>query len=363
MTSKTYFSPMETILALETMKEGHDGSGLGLTMKNLGGEFEELKKYPILSGICSKRGLEVLDEFMDKQGFILKHVWAPKIRPVKGIAARDHYFARVYDYPKDMRARNVADREDLLMNTRLALRGLGERDESLFVFSFYPDVITLKEVGDPLQLAEFFGLDRDDLEAKIVMAQGRQNTNYAIYLYACHPFFLQGYCTMTNGENTAFLPIREFLMSRGNPGYMGYNSDSEVFTHILHYVVRELGYPLTYYKDVMTPLKDSEISGRSDREALMLIKKYLRPLCIDGPNCVIGFTPDGTMFMVEDSKKLRPGIVGGVKGKFAFMSEECGVDRVIPGRDRARDVYPMKYDFVMVPPGAEEVIVWNQLHS
>ena len=24
------------------------------------------------------------------------------------------------------------------------------------------------------------------------MAQGRQNTNYAINLYACHPFFIQG---------------------------------------------------------------------------------------------------------------------------------------------------------------------------
>ena len=29
ITSGDYFSPMENILALETMKEGHDGSGLG----------------------------------------------------------------------------------------------------------------------------------------------------------------------------------------------------------------------------------------------------------------------------------------------------------------------------------------------
>lgn len=37
---------MKNILALETMKEGHDGSGLGLTLKDLGGEFKNLKKYP-----------------------------------------------------------------------------------------------------------------------------------------------------------------------------------------------------------------------------------------------------------------------------------------------------------------------------
>ena len=81
-------------------------------------------------------------------------------------------------------------------------------------------------MGDPLELGQFFRLDDGSLEAKIILAQGRQNTNYDIYLYACHPFFLQGYCTMTNGENTAFVPIMEFLTSRGFPGYMGYNSDS-----------------------------------------------------------------------------------------------------------------------------------------
>jgi hypothetical protein len=166
---------------------------------------------------------------------------------------------------------------------------------------------------------------------------------------------------MTNGENTAFVPIREFLASRGFPGYSGYNSDSEVFDHILHYTQRQLGYPLTYYKDVITPLTLAEIEGRQDREALTLIKKSLRMLCIDGPNCIIGFTPDGTCFMAQDAKKLRPGVVGGVPGKFALMSEECGLDRVVPQRDKSEDFPPMKYDMAIVPPGAGELIKWSQL--
>ncbi len=352
---------MENILALETMKEGHDGSGLGLTLKDLGGAFEDLKEYPVMSGICSKKGVAVLDDYMDRLGFKLKYVWTPKIKPVKGIAPRDYYFARAYDYPESYRDKSIYEKEDLLMNTRLSLRKTGEPDESIFVFSFYPDVITLKEVGDPLQLGEFFGLDRDAIKAKIILAQGRQNTNYAIYLYACHPFFIQGFCSMTNGENTAFVPIREFLMGRGFPGYVGYNSDSEVFTHILHYTVRQLGFPLHYYKDVITPLKAAEIEQRKDRDALRLIKQSLRPLCIDGPNMITGFTPDGRCFMVHDSKKLRPGVVGGVTGKYALMSEECGVDRAVPRRDRDKDIFPMKYDMVIVSPQAREVAVWNQL--
>lgn len=363
ITSNEYFSPMESIFALETMKEGHDGSGLGLTLKDIGGEFEELKEYPILSGICSKAGMSVLDEFMDKEGFKLKYIWTPKIKKIKGVTPRDYYFARVYDYPEHYKDKSLQEKEDLLMNTRLALRRVGESDESIFVFSFYPDVITLKEVGDPLELGEFFGLDRNDIKAKIIFAQGRQNTNYAIYLYACHPFFIQGYCSMTNGENTAFIPIKEFLMSRRFPGYMGYNSDSETFTHILHYTVRQLNFPLTYYKDVITPLKTSEIEQREGREALGFIKQSLRPLCIDGPNMIIGFIPDGTCFMVQDSKKLRPGVVGGIKGKYALMSEQCGVDKVIPKRDSSKDIFPMKYDMVIIPPGAEEVKVWNQMQG
>jgi glutamine phosphoribosylpyrophosphate amidotransferase len=104
-----------------------------------------------------------------------------------------------------------------------------------------------------------------------------------------------------------------------------------------------------------------EMDARDDRDALKLIKQSLRPLCIDGPNAVIGFTPDGTCFMVHDAKKLRPGVVGGIKGKYAFMSEECGLDSAIPGRNKSQDIFPMKYDMVIVKPQAEEVMVWNQL--
>lgn len=74
ITSDEYFSPMENVLTLETMKDGHDGSGMGLMLKDLGGEFEELKEYPILSGICSAMGIKLLEEYMERLGFKLKYV-------------------------------------------------------------------------------------------------------------------------------------------------------------------------------------------------------------------------------------------------------------------------------------------------
>lgn len=375
ISSAEYISPMDNIHALETMKEGHDGSGLGLALKGLGGEFTTLKDIPVLSGICSREGYLALDEYMLNQGFEERYMWAPSIHPIKGIERRDYYFAKFFDYPKQYRDKSQDEKELLLLTTRLKLREMGIAEQrarnlkepSIVVFSFFPDVIVLKEVGDPMEVGEFFGLSDGRLKAKVILAQGRQNTNYAINLYACHPFFLQGYCSMTNGENTAFIPIREYLMGRGFPGYVGYNSDSEVFTHILHFVHRQLGYPLPYYKHVITPLKAEEIAKYypepHQQTALKLIKSSLRMLTIDGPNCNIGFLPDGTVYMAQDAKKLRPGAVGGVKGRYALMSEECGIDRAVPQRDRSTDIFPMKYDMVVISPDAQEVKVCNQLKA
>ena len=67
--------------------------------------------------------------------------------------------------------------------------------------------------------------------------------------------------------------------------------------------------------------------------------------------------------MAHDAKKLRPGVVGGTKGKYALMSEESGLDSAIPKRNRSDDIFPMKYDMVIVKPRAEEVITWNQLQN
>ena len=139
ITSKDYFSPIDNILALETMKEGHDGSGMGLMLKDLGGVFEEFKDFPILSGICSREGYDVLREYMLRMGFEEKYTWTPKIKRVHGIEAKDYYFAKVYQYPESFRDKPQAVKDDLLVQTRVRLREMGEGDESIVVFSFYPD--------------------------------------------------------------------------------------------------------------------------------------------------------------------------------------------------------------------------------
>ncbi len=362
ITSDTPLSPILAMEALDIMREGHDGSGVGLLLRDLGGPFEEMKDAPILSGIFSEKGIKRLDRFMMDIGFMTKYkisLKLPKTAP-PGVPKRDVYLIRAYEYPEEWEGLDQDELDERLMKIRLQLREMGQEKEDMIVFSFWPDVIMIKEIGDPMAVAKYLNLDRKELQARIIMAQGRQNTNYAINLYACHPFFIQGYSTMTNGENTAFIPIKEFLMSRGFQGYTGFQSDSEVFTHILHYLYKSLGLDVEAYKHVITPLQSDALENHPNARLLKNLKQSCRRLIIDGPNCVIGSLPDNTVFMVQDRKKLRPGVVGGRPGMYAFSSEICGLDAVIPDRDKSQDFQPMHLDTAIVGPGRQEVAICCQ---
>src|SRR6056297_3154236 len=270
LTSDMPVSPMVALNALDVMREGHDGSGVGLFLRDLGGPFEEMKDAPILSGIFTEDGIKRLDAYMIDMGFLTKYkisIKTPKVPP-PGVPKRDIYLIRAYEYPDEWEELSDAEKHNRLLEIRLKLQAMGRENHDMIVFSFWPDTIMIKEIGDPLTVGNFLELSNEKLNARIIMAQGRQKTNYAINLYACHPFFIQGFSTMTNGENTAFVPIREYLSSRGEPGYTGFYSDSEVFVHILHYTVNHLGLGVEAYKHMITPLQDADLESHPNGEFL-----------------------------------------------------------------------------------------------
>lgn len=349
---------------MESMQEGYDGSGLGLLLRGIKfTDFAYRNHDPILSGIAhTKQALNRLSQYMQKKGFSEKYDHEFET-DLSGIEATDRhkYFVQVYRIPRHWKRYSRERIEQELMMTRLHLRRDGEKHGGdLTVFSIWPDVIMIKEIGWPLAIGKALSLDDGRIKARIVMAQGRQNTNWGINLYACHPFFLQGIATMTNGENTAFLPIKEWLEGRQFPGYVGYQSDSEVFTHILHYVLRHLKLPLAAFKHVITPLNVSELDLHPQGNFLKGLRNVCRRLIIDGPNCVIGTLPEETAFMVMDHKKLRPGSIGGKPGEWAMASEICGVDAMIPDRDRSLDFQPMRENTVVVPAHRKNYEIWSQ---
>ncbi len=356
------FSPYEVLLGMEAMQEGYDGSGLGLLLRGV--SFEDFNydrdSQVILSGIAhTEAAARRLHQLMDERGFEQKYAHEFNVKP-DFVEAKDRYqyIVRVYKKPVGLSEKELEDR---LMETRLMLRKDGENHgNDLTVFSFWFDVVMMKEVGWPLDVGNALGLSDNRIKARVVMAQGRQNTNYGINLYACHPFFIQGIATMTNGENTAFVPIKEWLIGKNIPGYTGYQSDSEVFTHILHYVTKKLGLPLEVYKHVITPLKTEELDAHPQGEFLKGLRTVCRRLIIDGPNAVIGTLPDETCMLVMDQKKLRPATVGGRPGAWAIASEMCGVEALIPDRDPALDFQPMREHTVIITPERKELLIWSQ---
>src|SRR5450759_4684956 len=96
ITSKDPLSPMVAINALNVMKEGHDGSGVGLLLTDLGGEFEQYHGGQILSGIFSNMGIKVLDQYMMDMNFMTKYklYFRPTKRAPAGTLQRDNYLAR-----------------------------------------------------------------------------------------------------------------------------------------------------------------------------------------------------------------------------------------------------------------------------
>jgi len=363
-TASEAFSPYEVLQGMEAMQEGYDGSGLGLLLRGI--EFEDFKyssRFPILSGIAhSEKAWHRLNSFMEKRGFELRYDHEFETRP-EMIEAKDRYryFIRAYKMPASLSAKSQDEIETELMLTRLALRKNGEdHGNDLTAFSFWPDVATIKEVGWPLEIGDALNLSDNRIKSRVCMAQGRQNTNYGINLYACHPFFIQGIATMTNGENTAFVPIRDWLLGKHFPGYTGYQSDSETFTHILHYALKQLKLPLQAYKHIITPLRGEELTNHPQGKFLSGLRDSCRRLIIDGPNAVIATLPDESCMLVMDQKKLRPATVGGRPGAWAIASEMCGVDALVPDRDPSLDFQPMREHTIIVPPERKELTIWSQ---
>lgn len=362
-TANEPFSPYEVLTAMEAMQEGYDGSGLGLLLRGV--EFEDFKydsRYPIISGIAhTEEAWDRLTDFMDDRGYELKYDHRFHMNDdVIDTDDRYRYFIRAYRMPLKFRDASPEVREQEMLKTRLLLRKDGEAKNDLTVFSFYPDVIMIKEVGWPLEIGNLLNLQDGQLKSRVCMAQGRQNTNYGINLYACHPFFIQGIATMTNGENTAFVPIRDWLLGRNIPGYVGYQSDSEVFAHILHYTTKVLKLPLEAYKHIITPLKTDELMAHPQADFLKGLRDACKRLVIDGPNAVIGTLPDETCMLTMDQKKLRPATVGGREGAWAIASETCGVAAMVPDRDPAFDFQPMREHTIIVPPDRKELKIWSQ---
>lgn len=349
--SKKYLHPSIALKLMRSQQEGHDNSGFAFVMQDLGGIFEDYKDLPTLSMATTVEGTRRAEDILHSLGFNRVLQWSPDVNPQKDlkIDAMPNYVFEVLQYPKSHKYATQEEKEELLIDTGLLLRKELEKDNLGFVYSFWPDTLTLKEIGTPQDIGTYFNLweENDDLCSKIITAQCRQNTNYDIVRYAAHPFFLEGYTILANGENT-FFEKNKLYQQKLYKGYIGFESDSQCFLYTLHYVHKLLKWPIQYFKHTITPLPIKEMETRQDKDILLRIKASLGHLEINGPNTIMGSTPNGELLCVCDSKKLRPVVIGKDDDTVIMTSEVIGLNDLMPNRDKTQDVYPNEREIILV---------------
>ncbi|MCD8378402.1 MAG: hypothetical protein LUB59_06410 [Candidatus Gastranaerophilales bacterium] len=351
--SKHNIHPSEALKLMRSQQEGHDDSGFAFVLQDLGGIFETYKDLPILSLAATIEGTRLAEDILHDLGFKRVLQWSPDIKNIKGlkITPMPNYIFEVLMYPKSHKYATKEEKEELLIDTSIKLREALEKNKAGYIYSFWPDVLTLKEIGSPKDIGTYFNLWDDDNElcSKIITAQCRQNTNYGIVRYAAHPFFLEGYTILANGENT-FYEKNKLYQQGLYKGYIGFESDSQCFLYSLHYVNKILKWPLEYFMHTVFPLSYNEIERRKpqEKDILLRIKASLEHLETNGPNTVLGVVPDGSLICVCDPKKLRPVVIGKYNDTVIMTSEVAGINDLLPKRDTNNDVYPKEREMIVV---------------
>ena len=225
-----------------------------------------------------------------------------------------------------------------------AVMKINTQMDGAYVFSSGKNMGTFKAVGFPEDVGVFYKLDQ--YEAYCWTAHGRYPTNTPGWWGGAHPFALLDYSVVHNGEISSYDADRRFIEMFGYKCTL--QTDTEVITYILDYLVRRQGLTLEEAASVIAAPFWSTI-GRERDEQLRRQYAYLRTvfpsLLVTGPfSVVLGFT--GGLMALNDRLKLRSMVVGEKEDKVFIASEEAAIRTMEPDAEN-----------VWAPAGGEPVII------
>lgn len=158
--SKKKLHPSIALKLMRSQQEGHDDSGFAFVMQDMGGHFENYKDLPLLSMAATVEGTRLAEDILREIGFTRVMQWSPDINNKKGlkIEAMPNYIFEVLQYPKSYKHAAKDEKEELLIDTAIKLRKTLEETNSGYIYSFWPDTLTLKEIGSPRDIGTYFNL-------------------------------------------------------------------------------------------------------------------------------------------------------------------------------------------------------------
>jgi len=213
-----------------------------------------------------------------------------------------------------------------------------------FVFSSGKNMGTFKAVGFPEDVGVFYRLD--EYEGYSWTAHGRYPTNTPGWWGGAHPFTLLDQSIVHNGEISSYDANRRYIEMFGYRCTL--QTDTEVITYILDYLVRRQGLTLEEAAKVIAAPFWSTIDRMGDaaeREKANYLRKLFPSLLITGPfSIVFGFT--GGLMALNDRLKLRSMVTGEKDDKVFIASEEASIRTMEPDAEN-----------IKAPAGGEPVII------
>ena len=213
-----------------------------------------------------------------------------------------------------------------------------------YVFSSGKNMGTFKAVGFPEDVGVFYRLD--EYEGYSWTAHGRYPKTTPGWWGGAHPFTLLVYSVVHNGVISSYDANRRFIEMFGYKCTL--QTDTEVITYILDYLIRVQGLTLSEAASVIAAPFWSTIDGVADeyeQKKLRYLRTVFPSLLVTGPfSIILGF--DGGLMALNDRLKLRSMVVGEKDDRVFIASEEAAIRVMEPDAEN-----------IWAPSGGEPVIV------
>ena len=348
--------PSGCAIAAVISKEGHKMSGEKITnaMKpmhdrsnGLGGGFAgygiypEYKDFYALHMFFDERATRKSCEVFLKEHFeIVKSEIIPT-RKIPEITDEPIIWRYFVSPLKSVLASRQLDEKEFVARTVMKIN---TEMPGAYVFSSGKNMGTFKAVGYPEDVGVFYKLE--EYAGYSWTAHGRYPTNTPGWWGGAHPFTLLDYSIVHNGEISSYDANRRFIEMFGYKCTL--QTDTEVITYIMDYLVRVQGLSLEEAASVIAAPFWSTIEGKTalyDKEKHMYLRTLFPSLLITGPfSIVLGY--NGGLMALNDRLKLRSMVVGEKDDKVFIASEEAAIRTMEPDAQN-----------LWAPAGGEPVII------
>lgn len=324
--------------AMEPMHDRSNGLGGGFAGYGI---YPEYREYYALHLFFNDRATRKDCEAFLKEYFEIVHSEVIPTRKIPAITDEPLIW-RYFVAPLHSMLRNLQlDEKEFVAR---AVMRINTGMNGAYVFSSGKNMGTFKAVGFPEDVGVFYKLD--EYAGYSWTAHGRYPTNTPGWWGGAHPFTLLDYSVVHNGEISSYDANRRFIEMFGYKCTL--QTDTEVITYIMDYLVRVQGLTLEEAADVIAAPFWSTIEQETD-EASRRRHAYLRTvfpsLLVTGPfSVVLGFT--GGLLALNDRLKLRSMVVGEKGDRVFVASEEAAIRTMEPDAEN-----------VWAPAGGQPVIV------